>query len=66
MTTASVLATPFVLAVAARRLDRASAVLALLLLGTAFAVPVPTSGEATARVGMVQGNVPRAGRSPGP
>ncbi|WP_346007124.1 apolipoprotein N-acyltransferase [Janibacter terrae] len=57
----AVVAVPLVLVVVTRRPPVVALALAVVaVVGTAL-VPVPTSGESTARVGLVQGNVPRAG-----
>lgn len=55
------IAVPLVLLVVSRRLPVVAVVVALVAGLGAFAVPVPTSGESTAKVGLVQGNVPRPG-----
>lgn len=54
-------AVPLILIVVTRRMPVVAAGLAVVAVGGAFAVPVPTQGESTAKVGLVQGNVPRAG-----
>lgn len=61
----ALVAVPLVLLVVARRPPfvalGAACVLALVAAVAPLAVPVPTDGESTARIGLVQGNVPRAG-----
>lgn len=57
----ALVAVPLVLVVVTRRPPVVALAIAVVaVVGTAL-VPIPTSGDATARVGLVQGNVPRAG-----
>lgn len=57
----ALVAVPLVLLVVTRRLPVVALALALVVGLGSWAVPVPTSGDSTARVGLVQGNVPRPG-----
>ncbi len=57
----ALIAVPVVLVVVTRRVPVVAVALAVVAGLAAFVVPVPTSGESSARVGLVQGNVPRAG-----
>ena len=57
----ALVAVPLVLVVVTRRPPWVALGLAVAATAGAFVVPVPTSGDASARVGLVQGNVPRAG-----
>lgn len=57
----ALVAVPVVLLVVTRRLPKVALVLALVAGIGSWAVPVPTSGDSTARVGLVQGNVPSPG-----
>lgn len=57
----AVVAVPLVLLVVTRSLPRTATVVAVATVAGAYLVPVPTEGEGTARIGMVQGDVPRAG-----
>lgn len=57
----ALVAVPLVLVVVTRRPPFVAVGLALVAGLAPFAVPVPTSGDSTAKVALVQGNVPRAG-----
>jgi len=57
----ALLAVPIVLLVLTRRPPVVALALAVAAALGSIMVPVPTGGESTARIGMVQGNVPRAG-----
>lgn len=57
----ALVAVPLVLIVVTRRLPWVSLTVATVVFVGSYAVPVPTSGDLTAKVGMVQGNVPTAG-----
>lgn len=57
----ALVAVPLVLLVVSRRLPLVALALALVAGIGSWAVPVPTSGDGTARIGLVQGNVPRPG-----
>lgn len=57
----ALIAVPLVLIVVTRRPPFVALGLALVAALAPLAVPVPTSGDSTAKVGLVQGNVPRAG-----
>ncbi len=57
----ALVAVPVVLIVLTRRPPVVAIALAVAAALGAIMVPVPTGGEASARIGMVQGNVPRAG-----
>lgn len=57
----ALVAVPLVLLAVTRRPPWVAMTLATVAFVGAYLVPVPTSGDSTARIGMVQGNVPRAG-----
>ena len=57
----ALVAVPLILVVVTRRPPWVALGFAVVAVAGAFLVPVPTGGEATARVGLVQGNVPRDG-----
>lgn len=59
--TVGLVAVPFVLLAVTRRPPRVAIVLAVAAFAGSYVVPVPRSGDSTAKIGMVQGNVPRAG-----
>lgn len=56
-----VIAVPLVVAAVTRRLPWVALTLATAVFVGSYAVPVPTTGDSSAKVGLVQGNVPRAG-----
>lgn len=57
----ALMATPLVVLAVTRRAPWVSGTLAVALFAGSYAVPLPTEGDSTARIGMVQGNVPKAG-----
>ncbi|MGO1165913.1 MAG: apolipoprotein N-acyltransferase [Janibacter sp.] len=57
----ALLAVPGVLFLVTRRPPWVTLIVASVVFIGSFSVPVPTSGDTSAKVGMVQGNVPRAG-----
>ncbi len=57
----ALIAVPLVLLVVTRRLPRVAVVIAVAAGVGALAVPVPTSGDSSADIGFVQGNVPSPG-----
>ena len=57
----ALIAVPLILALVTRRVPVVALVLAVLVGAGSWLVPVPTGGDATATIGLVQGNVPRPG-----
>ena len=57
----ALIAMPVILLVVTRRLPKVALALALVVGLGSWAVPVPTSGDSTASIGLVQGNVPEPG-----
>ncbi len=57
----ALLAVPGILLVVTRRTPWVAVALASAVFIASFSLPLPTSGDSSAKIGLVQGNVPRAG-----
>ena len=57
----ALVAVPLVLLVVTRRLPWVAMIIATAAFAGGYLVPIPTTGDSEARIGMVQGNVPKAG-----
>lgn len=57
----ALVAVPLVLVVVTRRMPTVALVVATVVFGGSYVIPLPTTGDSSATIGLVQGNVPRAG-----